>query len=326
MILDVGKVLGSLGMDYDERGAEANAVCPVHLARTGKNDNSPSWWINLETGMHICFSCGYKGNLAQLVCDVNEFYVKSWDNKYSYDYATARIWLSEIYAIPVEKLLDMVKGLPNRIEPVPKPLEMSEARLAVFTEPPVEALAKRNVTPEAAAKYGVLWDNGKATWILPLREPHLNHLMGWQEKGTLNRTFFNRPAGLQKAKTLFGVENQNGDVVYIVESPLDCLRFHSAGFPGAVAVCGAIPSEEQVKLLRYSEKIVCAFDNDKAGHKASEEMRKFARKYGMNLFFFNYGSSGVKDPGDMTDEQIAWGIQHAKSSVLGELAYVSGDT
>jgi hypothetical protein len=326
MMIDIPKVLDALGMDFTEHGAEANSLCPAHLARTGKQDNSPSWWINLDTGQHICFSCGYKGNLAQLVCDVNEFYHKTWDNKYSYDYDTARTWLSEISSIPIEKLLEMVKSLPNRIEPVPKPLEMSEARLAVFTEPPVEALAKRGVTPEAAAKYGVLWDNGKATWILPLREPHFSRLMGWQEKGTLNRTFFNRPAGLQKSKTLFGIENQNDNVTYVVESPLDCLRFHTAGFPGAVAICGATPSEEQVKLLRYSEKIVCAFDNDKAGNKASEEMRKFARKYGMNLFFFNYGSSGVKDPGDMTDEQIAWGIQHAKSSVLGELAYVSGDT
>lgn len=326
MMLDVTAVLEALGLDFEEHGVEANALCPAHYARTGREDNSPSWWINLDTGMHICFSCGYKGNLAQLVCDVNEFYIKTWDNKYVYDYDTARTWLSEMSAIPIEKLLEMVKNLPNRIEEAPKPLEMSEARLAVFTAPPAEALAARNVTSESADKYGVMWDNKKATWILPLREPHFNRLMGWQEKGTINRTFFNRPAGLQKSKTLFGIDAQNDSVVYVVESPLDCLRLHSAGFDGAVAICGATPSEDQVKLLRYSEKVVCAFDNDKAGYKASEEMRKFARKYGMNLFFFNYGSSGAKDPGDLTDEQIAWGIANAKSSVLGEAAYVQRNT
>jgi DNA primase len=96
-----------------------------------------------------------------------------------------------------------------------------------------------------------------------------------------------------------------------------------------VATCGTTLSEDQIKLLRYSDKIVCAFDNpnvDKAGRKASDEMRKFARKYGLNLFFFNYGDTGAKDPGDLTDEQIAWGITNAKSSVLGELAYVQGNT
>lgn len=324
MMLDIPLVLEALGIEATERGVEANALCPMHAQRTGRSDNSPSWWINLDTGQHICFSCGYKGNVAQLVCDVNEFYIKTF-NAYAYDYDTARTWLAEVSAIPVEKLLAMVKALPNRIEAAPKPLEMSEARLAVFVDPPQAILDSRNITAESAAEYGVLWDEKKATWILPLREPHFNRLMGWQEKGTAHRTFFNRPAGLQRSKTLFGIENQKEDVVIVVESPLDCLRIRSAGISGAVATCGTTLSDDQIKLLRSSEKIVCAFDNpqvDKAGRKASDEMRVYARKYGLNLFFFNYGISGKKDPGDMTDEEIRWGIENAKSSVLGEMAYV----
>jgi hypothetical protein len=316
-------------MEYTEHNHEANALCPTHRARTGKEDNSPSWWINLDTGQHICFSCQYKGNLAQLVCDVNEFYIKAWDNKYHYDYETAQTWLSEISAIPLDQLLKMVKALPNRVEAYPKPLEMSEARLAVFTDPPAYDLDMRGITIESAQKYGVLWDNKKATWILPLREPHFNRLMGWQEKGTEHRTFFNRPAGLQRAKTLFGVDVQNDNLAIVVESPLDCLRLDSAGFPGAVALCGTTVSEDQIKLLRRSDKVIIALDNpniDKAGKKASDEMRKLGSKYGINMFFFNYGGTDKKDPGDMTNEEIAWGFQNAKSSVLGERAYVSGDT
>jgi hypothetical protein len=328
MMLDVPAALEALGIEYDERNHEANALCPAHLARTGKNDNSPSWWINLDTGQHLCFSCGYKGNLAQLVCDVNEFYIMGWDNRLRYDYDTAQTWLAEMHSIPVEQLLEMVKALPNRLEAYPKPLEMSEARLAVFEEPPLDVLSSRNITTEAAQAYGVLWDTKRKMWILPLREPHLNRLMGWQEKGTVDRTFRNRPAGLQRAKTLFGADVQNDEIAIIVESPLDCLRIHAAGQVGGLATCGTTLSDEQIKLIRRSDKVICAFDNpnvDKAGKKASDEMRKFARKYSINLFFFNYGGSGKKDPGEMTDEEIRWGIANAKSSVLGELAYVSGD-
>lgn len=325
MMLDVPAALEAMGIDFMDHGHEANALCPQHYERTGKEDSNPSWWINLDTGQHICFSCGYKGNLAQLVCDVNEFYLKTWDNKYSYDYPAAQNWLSEVSAIPVEKLADMVRNLPNRIEAYPKPLEMSEARLAVFVEPPQYILDSRNITAESAEKYGVLWDNGKKTWILPLREPHFNRLIGWQEKGTVERTFFNRPAGLQRSKTLFGVDVQDDDIAIVVESPLDCLRIHSAGQVGAVATCGTTISDDQIKLLRRSERIVVAFDNpklDPAGKKASAEMSKLGRKYGLNLFFFNYGDTGKKDPGDLTNEEIAWGIQNAQSSVLGEMAYV----
>lgn len=325
MMIDVPVVLQALGIDFTERGAEANALCPGHVQRTGRSDNSPSWYINLDTGQHICFSCGYKGNLIQLVCDVNEFYTQVYGVDYSYDYAAAQAWLSNVSAVPLERLIEIVKSLPQYVGPPPKPLEMSEARLAVFTEPPLDALQARNLTAESASKYGVLWDPTKKSWILPLREPHFNRLMGWQEKGTEHRTFFNRPTGLQRSKTLFGIDVQQEDLVIVVESPLDCLRIHSAGVPGAVAMCGTSISNDQIKLLRYSDRVISAFDNpkvDKAGKKASDEMRDWSRKYGLNLSFFNYGDTGKKDPGDLTDEEIVWGIQNAKTSILGEKAYV----
>jgi DNA primase len=154
-------------------------------------------------------------------------------------------------------------------------------------------------------------------------------LIGWQEKGTIDRTFFNRPTGLSKSKTLFGVENQDENLAIVVESPLDCVRIDSAGISGAMAICGSTLSEEQVKLLRYSFKIIAAFDNpnvDKAGRKASKEMLEWARKYGLNLFFFNYGDTNKKDPGDMTDEEIRWGVDNAVSALFGESAYVQGDS
>jgi hypothetical protein len=174
-----------------------------------------------------------------------------------------------------------------------------------------------------------MWDAATKTWILPLRDPDTNALLGWQEKGTIDRTFKNRPVGLQKSRTLFGIENQNKDVVFVVESPLDCVRMASAGVAGAVAICGATVSEEQIKLIRASDKVIVALDNpnlDKAGRKGCEEFRKYARQYGINLFFFNYGHSGKKDPGEMTDEEILWGIATAKPSILGEQAYVSRNT
>ena len=326
MILDIPLVLEALGIDARENGAEANGLCPMHARRTGKEDHSPSWWINLESGQHICFSCNYKGNVLQLICDVNEFYKDDvWAKGFIYDYQAAEDWLATLTELPPERMLEIVKSLPNYIEPAPQPLKMSEARLAVFNEPPFGALEDRNITAAAVDKYGILWDSKKEAWILPLRDPNDGKLMGWQEKGTVHRTFFNRPTGLQKSKTLFGIQNQLESRVIVVESPLDCVRFATAGLQGAVALCGSTPSEEQIKLLRYSEQIICALDNpkvDKAGLKGAQEMQKFARKYGLNLSFFNYGSTGKKDPGDLTNAELVWGVNNAKTALLGEKAYV----
>jgi DNA primase len=171
----------------------------------------------------------------------------------------------------------------------------------------------------------VLWDTTTLSWVLPLRDPETSALLGWQEKGTDSRHFMNRPPGLKKASTLFGYSQLREDIAYVVESPLDCAHMMSEGFPGAVAVCGSTISEDQIKLLRSVDRVIAAFDNpkiDTAGKKASDDMSKLCLKYGINLTFFNYGDSGKKDPGDLTAEELAWGIENCRSFLYGESAYV----
>lgn len=323
--VDIETVLAELDIDFDVRGNEACGICPMHLQRTGKPDHSPSWWINLETGQHICFSCQYKGGLLQLICDVKELTVESWGNIRESDYASARIWLSQIADISPDKLAIALKTVPSFVSSQEPAIPMSEARLAVFTDPPLEQLEARRISLAATRAYGILWDPKECSWILPFREPHTGKLLGWQEKGTLTRTFMNHPKGLARSKTLFGLNQLREDVVYLVESPLDCARLYSAGFPGAVAICGSTMNENQVKLIRNTDKVIAAFDNpkiDQAGKGASAQLHTLALKYGLNLSYFNYGDSGKKDPGDMTDVEIAWGIEHAVSSLYGENAYV----
>jgi hypothetical protein len=37
------------------------------------------------------------------------------------------------------------------------------------------------------------------------------------------------------------------------------------------------------------------------------------------------GGSTAKDPGDLTSEEIRWGVENAQSALLGESAYVQRD-
>ena len=327
MVTDVEHVLEVLELVTEVKGHEALGLCPMHKERTGKEDNSPSWWINLNTGQHICFSCGYKGSLLALVCDVKKFHIKSWGDLYEPDYEAARVWLASITEITPEQLADRFRNIraQARAEEITKPVTMSEARLSIFVNPPTEKLQERNISLESAIAYEIMWDREREAWVLPFRDPETNKFLGWQEKGTKDRTFMNRPPGLPRSKTLFGLNQIREDVVYLVESPLDCARIYTAGFSGAVAICGSSMNEEQIKLIRTTERVIAAFDNakvDTAGKKASDELRKLALKYGLNLSFFNYGDTGKKDPGDLTDEEIAWGISNSKSFLLGESAYV----
>ena len=321
---NIGRILEELEIEYTERGDNAQALCPMHERITGDPDHNPSWFIHMETGQHICFSCGYKGGILQLVCDIKDFYLHLW-GKTEYDYNGARSWIATVSEVTIEELKEKLSKLPEYVPPPPIPVTMSEARLAIYVSPTEEALKSRGLSPESVEAFGVLWNKNTSTWILPIRDAENNKLMGWQEKGTIERSFRNRPPGVQKSKTLFGHTNMHEDYVVVVESPLDCLRMYTAGITSVVATFGAIVSNEQAKLLRYPEKVIAAFDNpnlDSAGKKACQQMNEFARKYGLNLFYFNYGDSDKKDPGEMTDEEIKWGIDNAQSSIKGESAYV----
>ena len=310
-MIDVERVLVGLDLQlFAQRGVEVNGLCPMHKKRTGKEDHSPSWWINSESGAHICFSCGYKGNIFTLVADVKGI-----------SYFDAQDYIGESIEVPLDSLMRRIKDLPQYVQPE-ETIAMSEARLAVYTEPPEVELRKRFLKIGPVNVHGVLWDKSNEAWILPIRDPNDGSLWGWQEKGARGRFFRNQPAGVKKSKTVFGVHimSSTHDLI-VVESPLDAVRLTGLGH-NAVSTFGAIMSEEQAKILRRAPKIIAAFDNDKAGHTANEQMRGFARKYGMDLYYFNYRGIDVKDVGDMTEAEIEHGIKTAKTSVLGKAAYL----
>ena len=310
-MIDVEKVLLNLDLPlHAQRGVEVNGLCPMHKKRTGKEDHSPSWWINTESGAHICFSCGYKGNIYTLIADIKGI-----------SYFDAQDYIGESAEVPLDALMRRIKDLPQYVQPE-ETIPMSEARLAVYVDPPDIELKKRFLTRESVKIHGVLWDAKNDAWILPIRDPDNGSLLGWQEKGARGRFFRNQPAGVKKSKTVFGVQimSSKHDLI-IVESPLDAVRLTGLG-KSAISTFGAIMSEEQAKIMRRAPKIIAAFDNDKAGHTANEQIRVLARKYGMDLYYFNYKDIDVKDVGDMTEEEIERGLSTAKTSILGKAAYL----
>lgn len=310
-MVDVEKILLNLDLPlHAQRGVEVNGLCPMHKKRTGKEDHSPSWWINTESGAHICFSCGYKGNIYTLVADIKGI-----------SYFDAQDYIGESAEIPLDALMRRIKDLPQYVQPE-ESIPMSEARLAVYVDPPDIELKKRFLTRESVKVHGVLWDKSNEAWILPIRDPDNGTLLGWQEKGARGRFFRNQPAGVKKSKTVFGVQimSSKHDLI-IVESPLDAVRLTGLG-KSAISTFGAIMSEDQAKIMRRAPRIIAAFDNDKAGHTANEQIRVLARKYGMDLYYFNYKDIDVKDVGDMTEEEIERGISTAKTSILGKAAYL----
>lgn len=310
-------MLTSLGIDItDHQGTEYQALCPGHRERTGKIDSNPSWWFNYDSGLHFCFSCGYKGNTVSLVIDRLNLYT-TWHIP---DYEAAEEWVRSFSGLDLSKIAEHLEAVKEDYYSPIKPLEMTEARLAVFSDPPPWALNDRGLTAEACHAYGVRWDEPHQAWITPIRDPFTHKLWGWQVKGATTRLFLNRPLGVRKSQTLFGLPAWHGGRMIVVESPLDAARILSAGEVGAVATYGAVVSEAQIDLIRAADEVIVAFDNpaiDAAGNKATRQIYEAHRKFGFDLRVYDYGKSSAKDPGDQTDQQIQRGIRTARHAVLG---------
>ena len=312
-------VLLTLGIYTTQRGDELLGLCPMHLERTGREDNNPSWSMNAETGVHHCFSCGYKGTLLTLVGEIKEF-TTQWGRV---DFDAAKDWLRGNIEVNFEYLARQLEEARNSYVPIPAPVGMSEARLAIFDGAvPDWALSARDLTQDGCTLYGVKWKQSNNSWITPIRDSQSKKLMGWQEKSQTERFFRNRPTGVAKSKTLFGLDTFKGGTMIVVESPLDAVKLASLGVFGGVSTFGASVSDDQIRLMKAADKLIIAMDNDAAGKKASLDLLERTRKEGMECWFLNYQGTEHKDIGDMPEDLVHYCLEGSKHSVFGEAAFL----
>lgn len=284
-------LLTEIGVNYYVVRDEAFSSCPYH------HDSGDSWSINLNTGLHHCFACGFEGNLAQLV----SFMLRL-------NHAEAVAWVLSRTGMSKAK-----QWLESKGSQPPEELRLTNADLALFIPPPQKALDSRKITAEAAAEYEVLWNPERDSWIFPIRNARNFSLMGWQEKNA--RRFRNYPVSCKKSETLFGIRTAtDGGTVILVESPVDSVRCFSSGGGTGLSSYGVRVSDKQLSLIHnVSDRLVLALDNDRAGMAETDRIcREFKQ---LPIFVFDYGMSKAKDIGEMTDEQIRWGIKHAVSSI-----------
>jgi DNA primase len=312
MSSNIDDLLSRLDIDIiREHNDEYLCHCPAHLSRTGKEDRNPSWWINSETGMHICFSCGFKGGLGTLIEHVQGI-----------NYEEAKKWIDEGYG-DLNKRLEKALKVEKEVESQSQPI--TESMLAAFIDPPQEALKDRGISLAAARHYEIKWSEQSKSWITVIRDPITKALLGWQEKGHGTRYFKNWPTGVQKSKCLFGYKQFVDQGLYrliVVESPLDVARLLSVGIVGGVSTYGAIVSTNQINLIRSAKEVLFALDNDEAGRKSSLEILNLCKTMGINGKFFNYSHTDMKDVGAMSREEVLTGIEAAKHYVRGAKAII----
>jgi DNA primase len=125
--------------------------------------------------------------------------------------------------------------------------------------------------------------------------------MGGQEPKYKHNT------GDWKSKVVYGLY-ENGqrivaqDFVVVVEGPFDVIALWQGGIPAVALLGTAVHLEQLLQIRRYTREVKVWTDNDSAGMKARENLKKLAVKADLHLT--DVHSSGYyKDAGDMMEKR-----------------------
>lgn len=294
---DLVDVLEDVGVEVHKiTGDEIQCRCPVHEKVKGRESHRFTFYLNVDTGLWHCFTCGARGNLYQLISELTNDLGQLWNiQSHLITQGLRRLDPEEAkYDEDVKENLDW----------------MSYAK---FPPLPERILKFRKLDPEVALRFGIRWDTDQKCTLTPIVSP-LGELRGYQQKkqGWVN----NYPTGIHKADTLFGIERAYAPIAVLLESPMDVARFHSV-YGGmqysAVASFGANVSNEQLALLYHRfDGLVLALDNDEAGEKETKRLLKLVPSFRKGVWTWRYNEGDPKDLGEMTDGQIIRGIERAR--------------
>ncbi len=106
-----------------------------------------------------------------------------------------------------------------------------------------------------------------------------------------------------KRRTLYGLNWAKANVVetgevIVCEGYTDVIAFFAAGAPRAVATCGTALGEDHLRVLRsFAQRVVLAYDADRAGQAAAERVYEWERHHDLDIAVA--GLPGGSDPAEL---------------------------
>lgn len=260
-----------------------------------RDERSPSFSINLETGLFIDFGSDdlfSRGNLITLLSYLrNETHVEVEDyllDKYGID-------LSDVDKLELNFDLNFdVKVDVN--------IDIETYKKYAYRSP---YLATRGITEKIQKAFKIGYDKQNKAVAFPWFDTKGN-IVNIKFRSTKSKKFFYYPQGQPIRNHIYGmhfVYRLDLKKVYIVESEIDALYLWSNGIP-AIALGGSNISDKQKQLIMRSpiETLVLATDNDKVG----KEIRKKIKEAFLgikDLREVNFPES-VKDVNELKPEQL----------------------
>jgi DNA primase len=176
----------------------------------------------------------------------------------------------------------------------------------------LSTIVERGYSLEVLKQFEIGFSRVKERVVIPVRDPQykLVGLIGRAISDSQEpRYLYNK--GFKRADVLFNIQTaKHHDSVIVCEGSLDAIKISQSGYKNVVATLGAKISLNQVKMIkRYFDSISVFSDADDAGR----EMRRaiIDECCGKEIYTVEI-PDGLKDPGDMTEQQIIQALENRK--------------
>lgn len=254
------------------RGNEIICSCPFSEKHFKGKDTHPSFSVNVEKGLFLCFACFEKGTIEELVAKV------------------LKISVPAALEVLQEWGFDKLSRELRKKEVVQERPEILPEGLLLYYDKVDDAFAE--------IYRGTV--GGRECLIYPIRN-NGGRLVGALARsvvGKWHRVLWNTPKKLY----FYGEEHvEKEKTIVIVEGVGDSVSLRKSGLKNVVALMGALISDEQVeRLLSLSSSFVVCLDADVAGARGAQRIyetldnRAFV-KYVDPLTWFLKGEKDIRD-------------------------------
>jgi DNA primase len=314
------ELLNNIGVTISsETAREILCYCPFH-----SNRDTPAFNISVSPGhMWKCHNgkCGAKGNIVSLL------------TKKGYSRSEARMMLAK----GVIEISDIEKAVRDILFPVDYTNKAEEDWREVdpgtFRKhdekndfPAKSYMLSRGITQEAVDYFGIGYSKGKHMAVIPVFN-EASTLVGVIGREIATKRY-QYSTGLGRGQLIWNINNaREHDSIILTEGSLDAVYVWQTGHENVGAVLGSSISPNQWRQLRkYFTEVTCFFDNDEAGQALTDsiidgvaDLSVYVVKYPDRMIQYEVDGEikerPVKDPGELTEDEIREMISNRKSSI-----------
>ncbi len=313
----------------EKAGKNMKAKCPFH------NEKSPSFFVSPDRDSYYCFGCGAKGDIFTFVQEFEglDFFgaLKMLAEKTGVELTRENIGqrndkeaifncleaATQFFESNLLKSQSALKYLAKRGLTEKTIKEWRIGFVADDWRTLYDYLAARKFTESEMELAGLIKRNEKSFYdrfrgriMFPICDSagrvvaFSGRILPENDDGKVAK-YLNSPetSVFNKSRILYGfnlakLAIKKFDYTVVVEGQMDIIMCHQAGFQNVVATSGTALTPEHLTLLRrISNRVIMAFDSDKAGYNAATKAWQLALSLGMEVKIAEF--SDGKDPADL---------------------------